>query len=131
MIRQPSSFTRLYAWHKAAICGEHAPRHEGWPECGWFKMRYVKNGPWVPVRIFVDRDMDPDTGELTRDENLRIEIEGIDNGDDPARWWTYLTTITQAEFNRLMDAPLRDPRMMDGRARIDLSHTPTHPKGFL
>lgn len=128
MIRQPSPMSRLFEWHRAALRGESPPRHEGDPQAGWFKRRMVKGGPWVPVRIYVDRDIDPVTGELTRDEVLRIEVEGIDKGD-PADQWTYLTPISRAEFDHLMDYRLRDSRMADAMTPIDLSQTPTPPQG--
>lgn len=129
MIRQPSTMTQLYGWHRAAMNGENPPRHDGIPHCGWFKRRLVKSGPWVPVRIFVDRDIDLASGELTRDEILRIEVEGVEAGD-PAEHWTYLTPITREEFNHLTDYRLRDSaRMLDTRRPIDLSAAPTLPQG--
>ncbi|MBS8227133.1 hypothetical protein [Vannielia litorea] len=130
MIRQPSSLSQLYAWHRAALAGENPPRHDGLPECGWFKRRLVKNGPWVPVRIYIEREIDPATGELTCDEIMRIEVEGLDGGD-PANHWTYLTPITRREFDHLVDYRLRDSRMLDARQRIDLSNAPTPPQGVL
>lgn len=100
MIRQPST-AQLYGWLRAAVNGENPPRHDGIPHCGWFKRRMVKNGPWVPVRIFIDRDIDLASGELTRDE-----------------------------FNHLTDYRLRDSvRMLDTRRPIDLSAAPTLPQG--
>lgn len=128
MIRQPSSASQIYGWHRAALRGENPPRHEGEPQAGWYKRRMVKGGPWVPVRIFVDRDIDPETGELTRDEALRIEVEGIDKGD-PADQWTHLTPISREEFDHLTDYRLRDSRMLDTMRQIDLSETPTAPQG--
>lgn len=130
MIRQPSTYQRLYAWHTAYMAGNNPPRHEDDPQCGWFKMRRVKGGPWVPVQILVDRDIDHATGELLADERLRIEVEGIDKGD-PLRLWTYLTPISNAEFEHLTDYRLRDSRMFDSGREIDLSEKPTPPQGVL
>ncbi|ANH49066.1 hypothetical protein [Tritonibacter mobilis] len=128
MIRQPSTLSQLYAWHRAAVAGENPPRHDGDPQCGWYKRRLIKGGPWVPVRIYIDREIDPVTGELTCDERLRIEVEGLDGGD-PIEHWTYLTPISRDEFNHLVDYRLRDSRMLDARRRLDLSETPTAPQG--
>jgi hypothetical protein len=128
MIRQPSTIAQLYAWHRAAVAGENPPRHDGLPECGWFKRKLIKGGPWVPVRIYVDREIDPDTGELAAPEALRCEVEGLDGGD-PADHWTYLTAISREEYNHLVDYRLRDSRMLDARRRIDLSEQPTAPQG--
>jgi hypothetical protein len=128
MIRQPSSLSALYAWHRAAVAGHNPPRHDGDPKCGFYKRKLVKGGPWVPARIFVDREIDPLTGELLSDERLCIEIEGLDGGD-PAEHWTYLTPISREEFKHLTDYRLRDSRMMDTRHAIDLSEIPTPPQG--
>lgn len=130
MIRQPSSFRQLHAWHSAALRGEQPEQHDGIPHCGWYKRRLVGKGPWVPVRIYVDREIDPETGELTGPERLRCEVEGIDAGD-PADIWTYLVPISLAEFRHLMDYRLRDSRMMDARRSLDLSERPTPPQGVL
>ena len=128
MIRQPSSMSQLYAWHRAKLAGEDVPTHETEMHCGWYKLRMVKNGPWVPVEIRVDRDTDPTTGELTRHEALVMEVSGIVE-DDPLSRWTWLTPISRAEFDRLMDAPLRDHRMADPFKGIDLAEQPTFPQG--
>lgn len=89
----------------------------------------IKGGPWVPVRIYLDRQIDPTTGELAEDERFCCEVEGLDGGD-PADHWTYLTPITREEFNHLVDYRLRDSRMLDARQRIDLSQSPTLPQGI-
>lgn len=130
MIRQPSSFKQLYAWWTAAVAGQSPDQHDGVPHAGWYKRRLVKSGPWVPVRIYVDREIDAETGELASDEVLRIEVEGLDGGD-PAEHWTYLKPITVAEFKHLEDYRLRDIRMLDARQRIDLSEQPTLPQGVI
>lgn len=128
MIRQPSTLSHLYAWHRAAVAGENPPRHEGEPQCGWYKRRLIKGGPWVPVRIYIDQVIDHETGELVCDERLRIEVEGLDGGD-PIEHWTYLTPISRDEFDHLVDYRLRDSRMLDARRKLDLSETPTAPQG--
>lgn len=127
-MRQPTPFRTLYAWHRAAVAGEAPPTHDGLPEAGWYKRRMIKGGPWVPVRIYVDREIDLETGELACDEVLRIEVEGIDAGD-PADQWTYLKPTTRTEFEHLMDYRLRDTRMLDPYQTIDLSEQPTPPQG--
>lgn len=127
-MRRPTPFTQLYAWHRAYMAGENPERHETEAHAGWYKTRLIKQGPWVPVRIFVDRDIDPITGELMDDERLLIEVEGIVKGD-PLDRWTWLTPISRKEYMHLMDYRLRDPRMLDGRQKIDLSEAPTLPQG--
>lgn len=126
MIRKPTPAGVALKWYFDAISGKPVSTHDGIAQCGWFKRRMIKNGPWVPVRIYLDRDIDPLTGELTRDEVMRIEVEGIER-ENPAEHWTYLTPISKAEFDHLMDFRLRDPRMLDARAPINLAEAPTPP----
>ena len=128
-MRKPTDQSVLYAWHRAAMAGENPPRHDGDPQCGWYKCRLVKGGPWVPVRIYVEQDIDPETGDLICDERLSIEIEGLDRGD-PAKHWSYLTPITREEFDHLFDYRLHDSRMMASSEQIDLSAAPTLPQGI-
>lgn len=127
-MRRPSTFSELHRWWMQSLRGEAPQRHEGEPRCGLYKRRLTKGGPWVPVRIFMEQDIDPETGELASDEVMRIEVEGIDAGD-PAEHWTYLTPISSKQFEHLVDYRLRDSRMMDARQRIDLADQPTLPQG--
>lgn len=127
MIRQPTSFASAYAWHMAAIAGLDVNNHDAAPHCGWYKRKLVKGGPWVPVRIYLDRKIDPLTFELTEDEVMRAEVEGIEVGDFEDHW-TYLTPISKEEFDHLMDFRLRDARMLDSRRPINLASAPTPPQ---
>lgn len=126
MIRQPTSFSKAFRWHTAAIAGQEVQRHDGDPQCGWYKRKLVKGGPWVPVRIYLVREIDHETGELTCDEEYQIEVEGIPS-DDPEGQWSYLTPISKEEFDQLMDYRLRDGRMFESRRPIDLAEAPTAP----
>lgn len=68
------------------------------PQCGWFKRRLVKGGPWVPARIWLEQPTDPETGELAGDEVMRCEVGGKER--DPVDEWTWLCSapITEADF---------------------------------
>lgn len=122
MIRCPSSAAQLYAWHKAALAGDAPPMHDGLPEAGWYKRRMVKGGPWVPVRIFVERDIDPQTGELTGPEVLIADIDG--KRADPARHWTHLQPISRSEYETLLYRQSTTPGMADTTKPIDLTKEP-------
>jgi hypothetical protein len=76
----------------------------------------VKDGPWVPARIWLDQDIDPVTGELRADERLQCEVNG--QYADPLDAWQWLcgNPISEREF-RYMEA-LRDHA---------LRHEPDHP----
>jgi len=125
MIRQPSTKARLYAWHRAAVAGENPPRHEGLPECGWYRTRLVKGGPWVPVRIWCEQEVDPQTGELTAPEVLRCEVDGMRR--DPARAWTFLHPITRAEFEALSARREAIPAIAATMVRLDLTERAIRP----
>lgn len=119
MIRQPSTAAQLYAWHREALRNPDIARYDGLPECGWFKRRMVRGGPWVAARIWCERDIDPETLELTAPEVLRCEVAG--EYVDPALHWTHLTPISHDEFLRLEAARTYDMTMAATHASVDLT----------
>lgn len=66
-----------YAWWRAAIGGNAGPIHADKPECGFFKMRVGKDGPWQPVAIWRGND-----GQMV----CRV----ADKMRDPREIWTYV-----------------------------------------
>lgn len=106
VIRQPSTHAALYAWWRDALADPSTPRHDGHPEAGFYRTQMVKRGPWVPVRIFVDRDLD-DAGELARPERLVAEVAG--EWRDPRPLWLHLTPISRAEYQALVQTDRGDP----------------------
>lgn len=125
MIRQPSTFMRLHQWWKDALAGLAPEQHSDLPECGFYRTRFVKGGPFVPVRIFVLRDIDPDTGELQAPERIMAEANGLRT--DPATIWTYLSPITRADYHALVEKHRAEDRMSATHVALDLSATPTLP----
>ena len=85
----------------------------------------VKNGPWVPVRIFLTQDVDPDTGKLQSDEVLAAETNGAPS--NPIWIWTYCQPISQEDYDALVDLHRTDAEMAATHASIDLSLKPTRP----
>lgn len=122
MIRQPSSAAQIYAWHRAALNGEAPEVHDGIPEAGWYKTRLVKGGPFVPVKIWVEREIDWDTGELASPERLVCDCDG--QRRDPARLWTYLTPISRDEYAALVARRENLPAMRATMVAMDLTETP-------
>lgn len=95
MMRQPTPRAQLYEWHTSAVAALAAARVNpaamsgrelhalgipvpNEPQCGFFKRRFVRGGPFVPARIWMDQKIDAVTGELTTDEKLRCQIDGKD-----------------------------------------------------
>lgn len=72
------------------------------PQCGFYKRRLIANGPWVPVRIFVEQIVDAG-GELLAPERMRAQVG--EHYFEPADVWPWVWNrpISQADF-RLMVA---------------------------
>lgn len=126
MIRQPSTAAQAFAWWRAAVAGQEPPFHDGLPECGYFRTRLVKGGPWVPARIWIRREIDPETGELTDDEQFLCEVDGMRR--DPVRAWDgRLIPIARDEYDALIARRQSIPAMQASLARIDLTQTIVSP----
>lgn len=76
----------------------------------------------LTVRIFVEREIDPETGELTGPETLVADVDG--KRADPVRHWTHLTPITRAEYQSLLFRQSTVPGMADSEKPLDLSKEP-------
>lgn len=125
MIRQPSSFASLYAWWSDAVKGREPERHDGIPECGYYKMRLVRKGPWVAVEIVCERDLDDETGELAAPERLVAVFDG--RRCDAERVWTYVQPISRPDYLALLERARTDDRMAATMVPVDLASTPTRP----
>lgn len=107
MIRQPTPPEVAYRWYRQALDStafyEPIEAHST-PECGWFKRRLVKHGPFVPARIWLKVELDDDTGELIGDEVMLCEVDG--QRRDAAEEWQWLCAhpISEAEFKYLSAA---------------------------
>ena len=87
-----------------------------WPEPGFYRMRLVKDGPWVPARIWIeDGERDPETGELMSDEILRAKTG--DQEADIDDIWGRLQVIPEAEYDYLL-----------ARGRWAAKHEPQSPE---
>ena len=119
MIRQPTPISQLYAWHRAALAGKPITIHEAEPQCGWYKTRLIKGGPFVPASISIQREVD-ENGELASDECLVCEVNG--ERRDPSKAWLSLckNPISRAEYLDLQDLQRRHPEMAATHAPIRL-----------
>ena len=132
---KPTPHAALYAWHTNALLGVLAEEPQAFnedPECGWFKRRLVKGGPFVPARIWMYQPTD-ESGDLIGDEVMQCEVNG--QFADPHAQWSWLCgePITEQEFNYLTAAlkwsaenapnePMANPRQP-----IDWLKVPTPP----
>lgn len=125
MMRRPTPPSQLFAWHRwaleqvAAGSRPRAPLNE--PQCGWFRCRMVRKGPWCPGRIWMHQAIDA-YGDLTEPEELRAEILGRPWSDVNAAWERLAGgPIPKAEFERLMREHLTNPVYRATHAPVDLS----------
>lgn len=131
-MRQPTPEDEVYRWYSAALRRERAPKVEGEVESGWFKIRLVKDGPWVPVRIWLEQIMDNE-GCLAAPEVYRCTVNGQSRKPDQVFFDKNLIPITKAEFDRMVthiewcgsNRPL-DPVMFPDRP-VQISKSPTLP----
>lgn len=125
MIRRPSTYRQLYSWHAAYLAGAAPAQHDGiaWP--GWYKLRGVKGGPWIPVEIRVEREIDPETGDLAGPERLIADHDG--ERRDPAKLWSFLTPISRAEYDALLHRRASIPEMAATMTPLDLTKLAMRP----
>ena len=125
-IRRPTPPSKAFKWWKSAVSGENPMRHDGLPECGYYRTRLVKSGPFVAARIWLEREIDPQTGELAAPEEHRCEIDGM--ARSAANAWTYLEPITREEYDALLHRRLQIPAMQASMAKLDLIAAPILPE---
>ena len=99
MMRTPTPQADIYRWHWKAMNGLEPEIHEIEPEAGWFRMRLIKGGPFVPVEIWVDQVIDAETGELAEDEWLLCTVNGTMR--NPLSVWTQCRPISKDEFDAM------------------------------
>jgi len=81
---------KSYSYYQSALQGAFGPVHENDPQCGYYRMRKGRGGPWVPVAIWLE-----DQGSLRHGENsinsdsgkLVCLVEGVErNAYDVWTW---------------------------------------------
>ena len=119
-MRTPTPDSDLYLWWASALKDPSLERHEGEPQCGWYKRKAVKNGPWVPCEIVCKREIED--GALVSDETfVAILHDGAEIDAD--KIWLFVTPITFREWKQRMAS-------MDGIAThvaVDLTENPARP----
>ena len=102
-LRFPTPKGKLFAWHTNALLGIYGDEITVFneePECGFFKTRMVKGGPFVPARIWMVQPVD-ESGELIADEVMQAEING--KFATPERVWQQAcgNSISEQEWRYL------------------------------
>jgi hypothetical protein len=126
-LRTPTSPERALEFHARALAGARDSVHENDPRPGWWKMRIVKKGPWVPVKIWLEQDID-EGGELLGPEIVRCLVDG--SSWDPRDAWLYCCNVPIAEHEFQYLTALRawqrinEPELWDPYKPVDISQTP-------
>ena len=124
-MRTPTPTSTIYAAHSLMIASSRTPVDAETPECGWYKTRMIKGGPWVPVVIWLKQEVD-DEGRLTEPESLLCMVGG-EYADAHRAWHSCCgRPITKAEWWILMD--IKDTDLMRAtRVAVDLTESPARP----
>lgn len=73
------------------------------PQPGYYKTRLVRNGPFVPARVWFNVPERDEAGDLLDDEGLMMEIDGQRiNGEQTIneKWlWMYGNPIDKQEYD--------------------------------
>ena len=98
-MRKPTVLTDLYQWLRQSLSGQD-PQITSEPQCGFFRRRLVRGGPWVPCRIWLHQEIQE--GELVAEERLRCEVDGKEAC--PIEQWTYLAArpVSEADYNYMV-----------------------------
>lgn len=105
------------------------------PQAGFFKRRFVRGGPWVPVRLWFGAPNDPVTGEeLERGHRWQAEVRGELVTDETLVLEAWIACagnpITEAEYddmlNKIEHAETRDQRLPEYKPdqKVDLNKLP-------
>lgn len=98
------SYITTSDWWSRALAGERVHVRDGEPMPGYYKTRIVRGGPWVPARIWIEREIDDD-GEQMNPDAFRCIVDGVER--DALQEWVRLSAypIPAAEYERLRKNP--------------------------
>lgn len=78
-------------WWLQAVYGDFPGlQEETPPQPGYYATRLVPRGPLVPARIWIERDLDDETGELMADEEIHCVING-----QAVKWFEHWPGLTR------------------------------------
>lgn len=126
-MRNPTSFSDLYAKWRIASTGGDAEFEDGFPEAGYYKTRLTRGGPYVPVEIVCVQVTDDEFCELIEPERFEARLPRGETRN-PEKIWSYLTAITISEFDALTEMHSTDARMAATNVAVDLSRAPVRLK---
>lgn len=123
-MREPTPDHIAFEWHRSYMAGEQPERHEAEPQCGFYSRRFVKGGPLIPVRIYLEREFG-DSGDMCAPEVMRAEVLG--SIEDPVKHWLYLKPISEDDYHALVSHHENLPEMKATNAVINLTAKAMRP----
>lgn len=98
-MRRPTPQKELYRYYWDALDDiESVSPHPNDPQAGFYRARLVKDGPWVPVAIWVTQTIDKETGELLEPEALVCVVNGKHADPDEAWNWCCQNPIKEPAY---------------------------------
>lgn len=93
----PASLAWWHGTPKDGVTPLHQIPHD--PQDGYFKTRLIRNGPWVPARIWRDPEVDFVTDKPTGFDIVKCEVDG--RARNPLSAWLMVAKfpITKADFD--------------------------------
>lgn len=112
-----TSIVTISGWYALALAKKARAPFLSIPEAGYYKRRYVRGGPWVPGRIWIVEQRDPETNELMSDQEYFCEVGGLLK--DPFKEWPSLLghPIKKSEFD-----------FLTARREWVIEYKPEHPQ---
>lgn len=126
-MRTPTPPDEVFGFYWLAIAGCMPEIIETEPHAGWWKMRLVRRGAWVPVLIWLVQEVGDD-GELLAPEVLKATVDGDEK--DPRDIWQWCCTrpIPEHEFKYLTALRawqrINEPAAWDPYKAVDMTETP-------
>ena len=77
-----------YTYYQSALSGIFGPVHENDPQCGYYRMRRGRGGPWVPVAIWREVTGEGEITGISDSGKLVCLVDGVEK--DPYEVWTWV-----------------------------------------
>lgn len=95
-------FVTTSSWWRRALTGEPVAIKDGEPQPGYYQTKTMRGGPWVPARIWIEREIGDD-GEQVNPDRYRCLI-GANEADPVDRWvWLSAYPISLADYKKLRE----------------------------
>lgn len=96
-MREPTNLFDAYQWWRDALSG-YRMNYNLEPRPGFYRTRVVKGGPFVPVAIWIEQELDPDTGQLLSDERVVATVNGQPKDPESIWQWCCAHPISEEDY---------------------------------